>query len=206
MPIIYRCSARPLGHVEHRGFVIKKLLLIFILPVISLYAVYATDRNRQAEPVVYETDISFRGFPWGTSMDEFIKNTGNPISREEINGLVSLAWENINVGGYTTYMLAFFSNNGLQAGTHYFLTYNMDEHIRCYREVQQELRGRYGPTVLFNGIIRELRLYESSWHLPGGYVYLKVNTRMGDPVTLWYSSPELSRQLFGDREAVTAKR
>ena len=177
-----------------------------ILPFASFVLLHANDRNRQPEPVVYETEISFRGFPWGTSMDEFVRRTGRPISREEINGLVSLAWENIEVNGYATYMIAYFSKKGLQGGTYYFLTYNMDELMRCYKEVQQELRDRYGPTRLFNGIIRELRPYESSWHLPGGYVYLKVNTRIGDPVTLWYSSPELSRQLFGDRDSVTAQR
>jgi hypothetical protein len=32
-----------------------------------------------------------------------------------------------------------------------------------------------------------------------------VNPRQGDPVTLWYSSPELSKQIFGDKP-VTAKK
>jgi hypothetical protein len=170
----------------NRGCIIKKLLLILIFPFASLYS------------ADFETDVSFRNFPWGTSMDEFIRRTGNPVSREEINGLVSLAWANINVNGYTTYMIAYFSRTGLQGGTYYYLTRDMDELMRCYSEIRQELRDRYGPTWLFNGIIKELRPYECSWHLPGGYVYLKVNTRTGDPVTLWYSSPELSRQLFGD--------
>jgi hypothetical protein len=84
----------------------------------------------------------------------------------------------------------------------------MEELNRCYNEMRQELVDRYGPTRLFDTIlsVRELRPYESSWHLPGGYVHLKVNTRQGEPVTLWYSSPELSRQLFGDRESYTAQR
>jgi len=190
MPIIYR------------RYIIKKLLLILLLPLATLLF---ADRGRQAEPV-YETDVSFRGFAWGTSMDEFIKKMGRPVSRETVNGLVSLVWENIDVNGYKTFMLAYFSRNRLQGGTYYFVTHSLDELAKCYRDVQLDLRKRYGPTVLYHGIINEMRTYESSWHLPGGYVYLKVNTRTGDPVTLWYSSPELSRQLFGDREAVTAKR
>jgi hypothetical protein len=135
-------------------------------------------------------------------MDEFIRRTGNPISREEINGLVSLAWENIDVNGYTTFMIAYFSRDGLQGGTYYFLTSDMEDVLRCYTAMRQELGDRYGPTVPFDTVrnIRELRLYESSWHLPGGYVYLKVNTSQGEPVTLWYTSPDLSRQLFGDRD------
>jgi hypothetical protein len=157
------------------------------------------------ESVIYETDVTFRGFPWGTSMEDVIKKMGKPISREEINGLVSLAWEKIDVGGYSTYMLAYFSKSGLQAGTYYFLTYDMDQLMRCFAEMRQEHLNRYGPTQLYDLISRELRPYESSWNLPGGYVYLKVNTRQGEPVTLWYSSPELTKQLFGDRP-VTARK
>ena len=131
---------------------------------------------------------------------------GKPVSREDINGLVSLVWENINVNGYTTYMLAYFSRSGLQGGTYYFLTYDLDQLMLCYSQMRQELRDRYGPTSLFNGIIRELRPYECSWELPGGYVHLKVNTRLGDPVTLWYSSPELSKQIFGEPKQAAAKK
>ena len=92
---------------------------------------YASDNKKQAEPVVYETNVSFRDFSWGTSMDDFIKKTGKPVSRETYNGLVSLAWENIDVNGYTTYMIAYFSKSGLQGGTYYFLTYDMDQLMRC---------------------------------------------------------------------------
>ena len=167
----------------------------------------AADKGiKTEEPLVYETDVAFRGFPWGTSQADIISKIGKPVSREKINGLESLVWENIEVNGYMTYMLAYFSGSGLEGGTYYFLTYDMDELMRCYSEVRQELRDRFGPTSLFNGILKELRPYECSWDLPGGYVYLKVNTRMGDPVTLWYSSPELSRQIFGEREPVTAKK
>jgi hypothetical protein len=174
-----------------------------MLPLCSLSA---QDRSSRAvEPAVYETDVTFRNFAWGTSIDDVIKRMGRPISRENFNGLTSLAWQNIDVNGYTTYMLAYFSNLGLQAGIYYFLTYNEDHLIRCYSEMQTELRNRYGPTLLFEGIIRELRPYESSWNLPGGFVHLKVNARIGEPVTLWYSSPELTKQLFGDRP-VTARR
>ena len=185
-----------------QGYVIKKLLTVFVLIFLSLYTV--GNGLAAAEPASYETSVSFRGFVWGTSMDEVIRKMGQPVSRENINGLVSLAWENINVNGYTTFMIAYFSKSGLQGGTYYFLTYDIDELMRCYSEIRTELRDRYGPTYLFNGILKELRPYECSWHLSGGYVYLKVNTRTGDPVTLWYSSPELTKQIFG--ESVTARR
>jgi len=131
-------------------------------------------------------------------MEDFIRRTGNPVSRDEINGLVSLVWENVAVNGYPTFMVAYFSRSGLQAGSYYFITHNIDELMRCYNELRQELRGRFGPTNLFDGIIREMRPYQCVWNLPGGYVSLRVNTRTGEPVTLWYSSPELSRQLFGN--------
>ena len=158
------------------------------------------------ETVMYDTNVGFRGFPWGTSMDEVIKKMGRPVSRDEINGLVSLVWENVDVSGFTTYMLAYFSPKGLQGGTYYFITYTMDDIIRCYSGMQKELRERFGPTYLYDGIIRELRPYESSWELAGGYVYLMVNARLGVPVTLWYSSPELTKQIFGKPEPVTAKK
>ncbi|MDR0455588.1 MAG: hypothetical protein LBH20_02760 [Treponema sp.] len=186
------------------GYIIKKFLFMFLLPLAVLSA--ADKNNKVEEPVSYETNVTFRDFSWGTSMADVVKKMGKPVSREEVNGLTSLVWENVEVNGYTTYMLAYFSKSGLQGGTYYFLTYTMDELMRCYSEVRQELRDRFGPTYLFDGIIRELRPYESSWNLPGGYVYLKVNTRQGDPVTLWYSSPELTKKVFGDIKPVTAKK
>jgi hypothetical protein len=147
---------------------------------------------------VYETNVSFRDFSWGTSFEDFSKRMGNPVAQEENNGLRSLVYENIEVLGFPTYMVVYFSENGLEGGTYYFLTYNLDELMGCYNAVRQDLRSRYGPTYLFDGIIREMRPYECSWKLPGGYVYLKVNTRISnDPVTLWCSSPSLTKRLLG---------
>jgi len=139
-------------------------------------------------------------------MQDVIKQMGNPVSREEVNGLVSLVWENVLVGDYTTYMLAYFSRAGLQGGTYYFLTRDLDETMRCYTEMRQGFRDRYGETVLFNGILREPRTYECSWNLSGGFVYLKVNTRTGEPLTVWYSSPSLTQQIMGGNNSTTARR
>ncbi|MDR2435375.1 MAG: hypothetical protein LBD47_12540 [Treponema sp.] len=150
-----------------------------------------------ASALYAETAVEFRDFPWGTSMAEFTGKMGKPVSREEINDLVSLAYENIEVSGYTTYMVVYFSKTGLEGGTYYFLTKDLDELMKCYQELQKELLERYGPTSLRDGIIRERRPYETSWNLESGYVYLKVNTRLGEPVTLWYSSPALTKKLFG---------
>lgn len=131
-------------------------------------------------------------------MEEVVARMGPPMSSGEIDGFVSLVWDNVAVLGYNTFMLAYFSESGLQGGVHYFLTYSLDETIRCYRDVQQMLLRRYGPAEMLDEITRELRAYASSWNLPGGLVRLRVNTRQGDPVTLWYSSPELTRHILGD--------
>ena len=172
-----------------------------------MFLFLAADKDKKPQnTAVYETNVTFRNFEWGTSQEEFIKKMGKPVSKEEVNGLVSLVWENVEVNGYMTYMLAYFSKSGLEGGTFYFLTYDMDELMRCYSQMRQELRDRFGPTVLFNGIINELRPYECLWNLSGGSIHLKVNTRRGDPVTLWFSSPELSRQIFGEKKPVTAKK
>ena len=149
-----------------------------------------------------ETNVDLRGFAWGTSMDEVIKKMGNPVSRETVDGLVSLVWENVMVSGFNSYMIAYFSpKEGLQGGTYYFVTRAMDDIIKCYGGLQRELYNRYGRTDLFDEIKKELQPYESSWNLPGGYVYLMVNARQGIPVTLWYSSPELSKKIFGQNDA-----
>jgi hypothetical protein len=144
-----------------------------------------------------ESGVLFHNFAWGTSMTEFTARMGKPLSQEEIDGLVSLAYENVTVGGYTAYMVAYFSKAGLEGGTYYFLTKNLDDLMNCYQEMQKRLLDQYGPTTLRDGIIREMRPYETSWNLAGGYIYLKVNTRLGEPVTLWYSSPALTKKLFG---------
>ncbi|MDR0455445.1 MAG: hypothetical protein LBH20_02020 [Treponema sp.] len=188
------------------GYSIKKFLFMFLLPLAVLSA--ADKNNKVEEPASYETKVTFHGFSWGTSTADVIKKMGKPLLREEWedHGLTVLAWENVEVNGYTTYMLAYFSQSGLQGGTYYFLTYTTDELMRCYSEVRQELRDRFGPTYLFDGIVRELRPYESAWNLPSGYVCLKVNAREGDPVMLWYTSPELTKKIYGDIKPVTTKK
>ena len=155
-----------------------------------------------------EETVAFHSFHWGTSFEEFAAAMGMPVYQEEVNGLSSMLYENIMVSGYTTYMLAYFSKDGLEGGTYFFLTRSQDELIKCYTDVQTELLDRYGPTYLqknlegfydpadvLDRITRELRLYETSWNLASGYVYLKVNTREYEPITLWYSSPALTRML-----------
>ena len=144
-----------------------------------------------------EASVEFHNFKWGTSLEEFTAIMGKPSSIDEFNGLKSLVYENIIVSGFPTFMLAYFSKNGLQGGTYYFHTFTLDELMKCYSTVQKELYEKHGPTILFDGIIREMRPYESSWNLKNGYIYLKVNTRRNEPVTLWYSSPALTRILFG---------
>jgi len=159
--------------------------LVFFLSLASVYA----------NEAVYETNVTFHNFPWGTSQEEVIKKMGQPINREEENGLASLIWENVFVFGYKTYMLAYFTKTGLQGGTYYFLTYDMDQLMKCYTEMQQELRKRYGPTPLYYEIQKELRHYECLWTVSGNYVHLKTNTRQGEPVTIMYLSPELAKQI-----------
>ena len=144
-----------------------------------------------------EERIVFHDFPWGTSMETFISRTGRPVHSEEANGITTLIYDGVIISGYTTYMLAYFSRNGLEGGTYYFLTYSLDELMRCYLDVQKLLLDTYGPTRLCDGIIKELRPYETSWELEKGYVYLKVNTRQHEPVMLWFSSPRFTRELRG---------
>jgi hypothetical protein len=142
-------------------------------------------------------EVQFHGFPWGTSMQEFTSKMGRPAHIDEINGLKSLVYDGLVVSGYPVFMLVYFSQNGLEGGTYYFHTFSLDELMQCYKDVQKELLEKYGNTNLRDIIFREMRPYETSWNLNNGYVYLKVNTRHNEPVSLWYSSPELTRKLFG---------
>jgi hypothetical protein len=149
------------------------------------------------EPPEYQTGADFRGYPWGTSLEEFTAGEGQPVDREEHGGLSSLVYKDVELAGYKAFMLVYFSKSGLEGGTYYFLTESLDELMRCYREVQRGLIGRYGPSGLMDEILREQRPYDSSWKLAEGYVHLSVNTRRNDPVTLWYSSPALTGKLLG---------
>jgi len=167
---------------------IKNLLPIFVLLFGTLYAI----------DNAYGRELTFRGFAWGTSMEDVISRMGPPMSRGEMDGFVSLIWDNVAVSGYRAFMLAYFSEAGLQGGVYYFITHSLDETIRCYNDLQQMLLNRYGPTPVFDRITRELRSYASTWNLPSGLVRLRVNTRQGDPVTLWYSSPKLTRHVLGE--------
>jgi len=167
-----------------RGCTIKKLLFIFAL-VISP-ALFAE-----------EPEVVFHNFPWGTKLEDFTKKMGKPAHTEDIDGLKSLVYDKLTISGYQAFMVVYFSKNGLEGGTYYFNTFSLEELVKCYKEMQKELLDKYGPTVLCDRIIKEMRPYESAWNLKNGYVYLKVNTRVNDPVTLWYSSPSLTKKLFG---------
>jgi hypothetical protein len=168
-----------------RGCIIKKLLIILALAIAP--ALYAED----------DVDVAFHNFAWGTSRDAFTAKMGKPVHTDEINGLQSLVYDNLIVSGYPAFMVAYFSKNGLEGGTYYFHTFSLDELMKCYTDVQKELTEKYGPTRLRDEIIKEMRPYETSWDLKSGYIYLKVNTRRNEPVTLWYSSPALTKQMFG---------
>jgi len=172
-----------------RGSVIKKLLLFFFLPLPFIYA----------DDAVNEITVTFQNFPWGTSQEEFIKKMGQPITREERDGITSLVWENVFVDGYKTFMLAYFTKTGLQGGTYYFIAYDMDHLVKCYTDMQQILRDRYGPTDLYRGIQRELRDYECLWKISGNFIHLKTDTRLGEPVKIFYLSPELAKYLLSSQ-------
>jgi len=162
------------------------LLIIALLAVGFLYA--------QEAPTV-----KFHNFPWGTSLRDFKAKMGEPVHVETVNGLQSLIYENVSVSGFKAYMLAYFSPNGLEGGMYYFNTIDPGDLVRCYNSLQSELLEKYGPTLLFEVVLREMRPYETSWNLSSGYIYLKVNTRWwNEPVTLWFSSPELTRRLRAD--------
>jgi hypothetical protein len=115
-----------------------------------------------------------------------------------VGDLVSLAYENKELSGHRAYMLVYFSETGLEGGAYYFLTKDLDEVIACYRELQQTLVSQYGPGILMDEIIREMFPYESSWNPSGSYIHLKANTRTNEPVTLWYSSPALTKRILGN--------
>ncbi|MCL2175965.1 MAG: hypothetical protein FWB73_07970 [Treponema sp.] len=168
----------------------KKLPLI----IIALFVITAVAPAfaQEAPPV----NILFNNFPWGTSLQDFKTKMGEPVNVENNNGLQSLVYDNVNMSGYPAYMVAYFSPNGLQGGTYYFKTKSVDELMRCYTRLQGDLRAAYGHTLLYESLLREMRVYETSWNLPSGYIYLKINTRwLDEPVTLWYSSPELTKML-----------
>ncbi|MDR0320515.1 MAG: hypothetical protein LBI28_03360 [Treponema sp.] len=176
----------PFSPILKGGYTIKKLsIIIFALLVAT--ALYADD----------EVSVGFHNFQWGTSMETFKARMGNPAHVSEVNGLQSLVYDNIRVSGYPVFMLAYFSRNGLEGGTYYFNTTSLDELMKCYTDMQTELTALYGPTLLFDRMLREMRPYETSWNFPSGYVYLKANTSRNEPVTLWYSSPTLTRILTG---------
>jgi len=177
------------------GFTLKKLLSLFIALALAQAALPALYSQNRASPL--QTNTGFHNFSWGTSMKDFTAKMGKPKHEDSFNGLTSLVYDGLEVAGYPVFMLAYFSKSGLEGGTYYFHTFNLDQLMQCYKDVQKELLTKYGPTPLCDGIIREMRPYETSWNLPDGYVYLKVNTRQNEPVTLFYSSPALTKKMLG---------
>ena len=163
----------------------------------TLYAQVQT----QAQPKETAT-VKFHNFTWGTSIVAFKAKMGNPVHVESMNGFQSLIYDNITIAGYKAYMVAYFSKKGLEGGAYYFDTENLEELQRCYTAVQDELVTQYGvappaPAGRYETLLKEMRVYESCWDLPSGYIHLKVNTRKSDPVTLWISFPTLTKILDG---------
>lgn len=149
-----------------------------------------------AQDAAEEAEVNFHGFPWGTSITEFTATMGRPVHTDQINGLQSLVYDNLLVSGYQAFMVVYFSANGLEGGTYYFNTFSLDELIQCYTNLQTELLEKYGDTVLRHPIFKEPFPYESQWnHLRSGNIRLRVDTRRNDPVTLWFSSPNLTNIL-----------
>ena len=174
-----------------RGFSMKKLILIIIILLISS-ALFAQN----------EGAVTFHNFAWGTSIDAFKARVGNPLLVENTGGFQSLLYENVSWAGHRAFMIAYFSQNGLEGGMYYFNTIGLEEMMKCYNSVQKELVTFFGPTPpapagRYEELMREMRAYESCWMLPTGYIHLKVNTRTGDPVTLWISFPALTAILDG---------
>jgi len=161
------------------GFFMKKIVIFILMSFILSAFIFAQQSAQDKIPA----EVTFHNFPWGTSLSDFKAKMGEPASAEINNGLQSLIYDNIRVSGFPVFMLVYFSKNGLEGGTYYFLTYDIDQLMRCYSELRQELRDRFGPTSLYNGILRELRPYQCVWDLPGGFVHLSVNTRQGEPET-----------------------
>jgi len=160
---------------------------------ITLYA--QTEANE-------EVTVKFHNFTWETSIAAFKAVMGNPVHVETFNGYQSLIYENINVAGYKAYMVAYFSKKGLEGGAYYFDTNNLEELTMCYTAIQNDLVTQYGdtpppPAGRYEKLLNEMRVYESCWDLPSGYIHLKVNTRKSDPVTLWISFPTLTKILDG---------
>lgn len=169
------------------------LLNVFILTIAmsaSLTELYANDRKL----------ILFHNFEWKTSMETFKAKMGNPVHMAEADGFQSLIYEKIPIAGYNTYMVAYFSKNGLEGGAYYFDTKDMEDLKKCYTNVQNSLISQYGavppaPAGRYETMLRETRLYQTCWNMPDGYVLLKVNTQINDPVTLWVSFPTLTKML-----------
>ena len=167
---------------------IKNLLLVCLFVV--AFSVYAAE-------VQSDVEVRFHDFPWGTSMEAFTSRMGRPAHIDEINGMRSLLYDNLIVSGYRTFMVAYFSERGLEGGVYYFHTFSLDELMECYRQIQSELLEKYGATPLRDIIFREMRPYESAWNLATGYIYLNVNTRQNEPVSVLFSSPALTRRMMG---------
>jgi len=149
-----------------------------------------------------EVTVGFHNFEWGTSVEAFKAKVGNPVHKEESNGFQSLVFENIPLAGFRAYMVVYFSKDGLEGGTYYFDTKNLEELMHCYMTIQTELIAQFGPTPpapagRYEKLLREMRTYITCWDLPSGYINLKVNTRSSDPVTLWIASPALTKMLDG---------
>jgi len=149
-----------------------------------------------------EVTVKFHNFDWGTSLTAFKAKMGNPVHVENMNGFQSLVYDNITIAGFKAYMVAYFSQKGLEGGAYYFDTNNLEELQKCYTAVQDDLVKQYGatppaPAGRYERLLAEMRTYESCWDLPSGYIHLKVNTRRSDPVTLWISFPRLTKILDG---------
>ena len=168
----------------------NKSLLFCILISVPLYSVFPEGMIEK------QGEIKFRDFPWGTSIEEFVRKEGQPDEIEEKEDKI-LTYQNIKVAGYDAMMTASFSANELAGGAYAIKCETKESFQECSKDIDEKLSIMYGmnPAREDHDILKL-----SLWRYTGGIITLMTINNPDDDigaVTIMYFSPALAREVLG---------
>ena len=149
--------------------------------------------------VVFGQEFTFRGFPWGTTVDEIIAKEGQPDS----NTHGQLIYQNMNVAGYNVLLFFYCSNTDyrLQTGRYVLGVSNENAQV-VYNDLLGKLSALYGtPTSETKPLVDRYSFWLFSRTLISLTMIFDIRDTISKGATLInidYYSPQSQLNQFGD--------
>jgi len=96
---------------------------------------------------LFGEEFTFRGFAWGSSINDIIAKEGNPTYSDTYDGESMLTYENIKIAGTTAKLYYTFSKNGLVCAKYEIFYPDTRTPQKLYQSITLNLKSLYGRPV-----------------------------------------------------------